>query len=400
MRRVAKGALAAALIGALCFAPRSHAGDRYALLIGLNHYQSAEGVVKLNYAVNDVDALAQRLTTDGYEVHKFVNEAATRQTILAELQHYAVTLKKDDTFVLFFAGHGVQQPWGAQHTFWLTYNAQLGILDDAGIRLQHLLEYVQDIPAARKLVLLDHCFSGTLGQQATTESGTGAVEISSGGTTPADAAGGRGGGASRGPSSDGFRLARAALPRTALASGLTPPSGMVVLAAAGAEAFELEKFKHGAFTEALLRAMSSRQASDGKETLTLEKLSAFVKKTVRELTNDKQEYSERSEGFRLSDWIIIDKLPIGDVDEARNKKKHYVDRLYTWANEGNIELQSVVWCEEAFDRLVKSIENNAPPDPKDQQIVNAVRGFLDVAGSPANLGPRLQSRIEEIRQAQ
>jgi hypothetical protein len=397
MRRVAKGVLAAAFL--LSYAPGIHAGENHALLIGLNEYRSISDVVQLKYAVNDVDALSQQLTTAGYKVQRLTNGDAKRGDILAELQRYAVMLKKQDTFLLFFAGPGVLRPWGADHAYWLTYDAELSFLDGAGIRLTHLLEYVEDIPAERKLVLLDHCFSGRIGQRAGSRPGTAPVEIAPSGSSPADGAGP--GSVSRGPAAGSFELTRSPLPRTVLASQLAPPRGTVVLTAAGNEAYELERLKHGVFTEALLLALRSREASGGKESLSLEQLSSFVRRKVRELSNDKQEFSERvSDGFRLADWILIDKLPIGNIEEAKNKRKQYLDRLNTWERERHIGLQAVVYCDEALTALVKSIENNARMDPKDEQIVALIGRVMDLAGSPATIGPLLESRVAEIRQAQ
>jgi len=280
------------LVACLLLAAQAFAGNRYALLVGLNQYRDAIDVIDLKYAVDDAKALADRLSAAGFEVRVLTNEHAMRRDILGELQRYASKLRNDDMFLLFFAGHGVRRPWGQPHTYWLTYDADLSFLDNDGIRLNHLMEYVQDIQAGRKVVLLDHCFSGDIGQGPVLNSNP--VEVNAAKSVPGAAGGAISG--SRGPSSS-FGLVRAALPETPLASQLQLPKGIAVMAAAGAEAFELEDLKHGIFTEALLQALESRVASEGKESLTLGQLTTFVKKKVRELSKEKQEFSSLTNGF-------------------------------------------------------------------------------------------------------
>lgn len=384
-------AAAIALVAMLFISFSVGSGTRYALLVGLNEYRHVGDAVELKYAVNDVDALAERLTAVGYEVRSLTNERALRRDILGELQRYAMTLHSEDTFLLYFAGHGVRRPWGERRTYWLTYGAQLSFLDEEGIRLNHLLEYVQDIRADRKIVLLDHCFSGDI---ILRQSGSAPVEISAAGTSPADAANG---GSRAGSSSSAIK--RGVLPRTQLEAEMSAPAqGLVVLTAARNEAYELDDLQHGVFTEALLRAMRSREASQGKESLTLPQLIAYLKENVGKLSKQKQEFSDLTNGARLNDWIFIDKLPTGNLDEAKRKQTEYLERLNVWELEGHLDLQTLIWCDEALKNRVKSIELGTSLSVMEERIVNEIGRHMEVTGSADVLGPRLKQRIQAIRQ--
>src|SRR5262249_4737104 len=154
-----------------------------------------------------------------------------------------------DTFLLYFSGHGVRNLQVNRAPYWVTYRTSLDVLDDEGIRLTYLLDYIRDIKAKRKIILLDHCFSGDL----VTSSSMLATNAPTSNTPSSDT------GASSLLSRDAgapLALQKDAFPHSdfeSIAKELTAGgSGTVILTAARNEAFELDTLKHGIFTSAIL----------------------------------------------------------------------------------------------------------------------------------------------------
>src|SRR5262249_35090337 len=92
---------------------------------------------------------------------------ARRENIVGELTRLARESQPRDLVVIYFAGHGVRARWSdqaskAQHSYWLAYDTTLARLEIEGLRLEHAVELIDDIPSTQKLVILDHCHSGTI----------------------------------------------------------------------------------------------------------------------------------------------------------------------------------------------------------------------------------------------
>ena len=276
LRRIVTLACVAAAVGLTTPVPASGQGteQKYTLLIGLSQYrQVSDGIVQLSYPDEDVTALTSVLVGQNFQVVSLIDDDAKREDIIQELYHHAEMVRKQDTFLLYFSGHGVRNDAVNGKTYWLTYDAGLAVLDTAGIRIEHLLEYVQDIKAERKIVLLDHCFSGDVVTASSPE-----ITTDAGGGGPGAGARTTGGGrriAARGVFRDDDWYAEAAPHAT----------GLVMLAAAKDRAFESPTLKHGLFTAALLRALGSRDADTAPRNgrLSANELISFVRTKVAAL---------------------------------------------------------------------------------------------------------------------
>ena len=235
------------LVLSLCCAPPLYADSampkNYALLIGVDRYQNeaglpGEGVPKLEYAVRDARELAAKLERQGFETTLLKNENATRQSIISELVRIAEIAQPADTFLLYYAGHGIRRERTKQ-VYWLNYDGEPARPDVYGLRAQHLLQLVEEVPAGRKLVLLDHCYGGQIVQEL-----------------GARAPGARDAG---GPH---VRARVGELIPEDLPPDLMPQfAGTVVVAASRGVAFELTEKQHGIFTYALNTCLSH---ADGK----------------------------------------------------------------------------------------------------------------------------------------
>ena len=384
MRRalLTAGLLACAATAAPQTPPR-----KYALLIGLNEYLNVATVPYLKYAEKDVRDLESALRDQGYKVTVVLNGDAVRSRLVAELYKYATLVNEGDEFLLYFAGHGVRNRFPSRRTYWLTYDADLDFLDVSGIRLQHLLDFLADIPARRKLILLDHCFSGdvvTSPAAAPPAAPTGTATAAA--TGPAAPTAGTGGGRN---ATGTTQLARGAFPVGDIRSQVaTTAEGTVTIVAARNEAFELDApVEHGVFTAALLRALSNESDADanGDRKLSVDELKAFLPREMRRLAPIDQEPLETTQANNTHLWFVSETLPLSPAAgvaeqrrDAEQKKRAYTDKLSNWEQRGWITAQTKQRCWQAVLDWVESVRDPARPLPDDKQrLMERIRRAME-----------------------
>jgi hypothetical protein len=366
-------------------------GRRYALLVGVSTAMR-RGVPRLNFVDNDIEQLERLLKRQGYEVRTVPNDRADRRRILEELYSHALRLVEEDTFVLYYAGHGVRNVEVNKKTYWLTYDAELAMLDVQGIRLEHLLSYVDDIRASRKLILLDHCFSGDV---------EGLRLMADQRPTPASSGAG---GAAAPPPSPEETLSGPHLTRHAsladINSELSAPrtEGTAVVAAARDEAFELPDLRHGVFTAALLDACATPQADHNYKRSVLE-LIRFVKPRVEELLKKAgaptQKVVDKVSGSAGGlDWYFC-ALPVPAAEVTR-LVTDYGGTIQAWETKGLLgpgrtgALRRAA-CTDVLDKWKTANGNPATLSDRDHRILTAVRLLAD----PNESAPE-QARAEAL----
>lgn len=253
---------------------------RHAIVIGLDRSEAnIEGVSKLFHAEQDAKAVVAVLEQQHFEdIVPLVGSLARRETIVAALAKLVQEAKPQDTFLLYFAGHGVKAKWAERgskpHSYWLSYDATLASLEVKGLRLEHVMDYVDDIPAGKKIVILDHCHSGTVELPKTV------------------AAGGGGGGGGGGRDAEGsLKIKRDLfLPNEFRGQVFSRvgEEGLLILGSATDAAYELPELGHGLFTFVLLEAIGTKKAdsnNDGK--LSADELATYVGTKVADLARAK-----------------------------------------------------------------------------------------------------------------
>jgi len=163
-------------------------GRYVALVLGSNDYTGFE---PLETAVNDARAVGEVLRSKfGFEVNVVLNP--TRKELISNLQSYRDSLRPEDHFLLYYAGHGILDE-STNRGYWLPIDAEpsnpVNWVSN-GIIADQIREYVAD----QVLVIADACFSGSLAAPGTsfeeTSSETNAararsrIVISSGGLEP------------------------------------------------------------------------------------------------------------------------------------------------------------------------------------------------------------------------
>lgn len=145
----------------------SQSGKRWALLIGINDYDDPE-INNLRYCVEDVKAFHDALIEPeigGFHQQNVwlmvdsrsgLNEP-TDLNIIKRLDQIEKQIEPEDTFVFYFAGHGMTHN---ERHFLLSINADpysIDTLVKSAISLQRVKNICNRIQAHQKLIILDAC---------------------------------------------------------------------------------------------------------------------------------------------------------------------------------------------------------------------------------------------------
>lgn len=339
-----------------------------ALVIGLNQsVASLEHVPTLKFAEDDASAVIEVLEGAQYEVIPLPGSLARRENIITELVKLAQDAQEKDFVLIYFAGHGVRQKLGQNdYSYWLTYDATPTRMDIDGIRLTHLLDYVNDIPARRKLLVLDHCFSARI------ELGRGQSGDSRDSGNPAS------------PVSRNL----VTLPELGSEFERSGGEGLVVIGAARGAAYEFPDLGHGLFTHFFLKAIKNAEAdtspNDGK--VTVKELSDYITKELdeeasrRNLEQTTLTMLEPTATGGYPDWTLINVSPVSGLQVL-------VGRLEALGNlDGNIAMRVL----SALENWQTAKEIGVPPNDFDNRVVNKLIQIRD-SGLPGQWGSKATS---------
>jgi WD40 repeat protein len=144
----------------------------YALVVGIQDFENSK--LTLRYSVADASAIAQLLQRKASPLFDKVNvETLTTQknTTKAALQsafaHYR-SISPSDVFLFYVASHGTVAGSDLASREYFLIPSNVNTITDAAIRRdaiseQELRELIATIPATRKLLLLDTCHAGAMG---------------------------------------------------------------------------------------------------------------------------------------------------------------------------------------------------------------------------------------------
>ncbi len=138
--------------------------DKYAIVYGISDYPDPVN----DLTVADDDALAMRdlLDDQGFEVISYTHTdaGATSGQLVIDMNAIASVATIDDLFVFYFSGHGGQDlpgtAGGTENTPDSDADEEYILLHDGGLTDDQLASLLRTIPCARKVVILDACFSG------------------------------------------------------------------------------------------------------------------------------------------------------------------------------------------------------------------------------------------------
>ena len=148
--------------------------DLYALVIGINEYKNKS--ISLTYAVPDAAAFAETLKKTAAPLFEKTDiqtlttpEATTKEAITKAFEELRLKIKPNDLFVFYDASHGVVDVVNNEEQYFLlTSNVLLlssrHIGEDA-MGQKDLAKLIGNIPAQKKIVILDTCNAGKGGKE-------------------------------------------------------------------------------------------------------------------------------------------------------------------------------------------------------------------------------------------
>jgi WD40 repeat protein len=144
----------------------------YALVVGIQDFQNTS--LDLRYSVADATAIAQLLQKKSAPLFDKVNieqlttqKATTKDALLSAFARYR-TIAPDDVFLFYVASHGTVEGADPGKREYFLIPSNVNAITDEAIRRDALSEgelrqLIASIPATRKLLLLDTCHAGAMG---------------------------------------------------------------------------------------------------------------------------------------------------------------------------------------------------------------------------------------------
>lgn len=136
-------------------------GKYYALVIGIDEYVDP-AINQLDFCIRDAESFYNSITTN-YTFEKEnvkLLRNATMADIVTSLDYFARTVKPNDNFLIFYAGHGV---WNANSEigFWLPSDARKTSTLN-WFRNSALRDYLREVNSKHTLLITDACFGGSI----------------------------------------------------------------------------------------------------------------------------------------------------------------------------------------------------------------------------------------------
>jgi hypothetical protein len=229
---------------------------RWALIIGIGQYESKDDINPLRFAVNDAtairDALIAPLTGTFLADHVLLltdsaPQRPTKAKILSNLFVLGSQIKSEDTLLIFFSGHGYLKEKEVylqeKEVYLLPQDASLTVLQDTAIPLTMWNERIAQIPAQKKVIILDACHSG---------------------------------GVEKGKGGAGFMSSQ-------FEQSIAPPAGQATLSSSKRDqtSYEDDESGHGVFTRYLLDTLKGDGDANGDKVITLKEANDYVEGRVR-----------------------------------------------------------------------------------------------------------------------
>lgn len=269
----------------------------YLYTIGVSKYQQSQ--YDLTYAAKDANDIQSLYGLSPGPFNQVIskelsNEAVTIENI-QKIKQELMNTKVDDAVCVFFAGHGILD---ADLNYYLaSYDIDFQNPGARGIPYDVLEDLLDDIPARKKLIMIDACHSGEIDKEEVAlfegennETANPDISFRSVNSTSLKRVG----------LNNSFELMKE------LFNDIRKSSGTVIISSAGGMEYAMEggEWNNGVFTYCFLNGIKNKEADlngDGK--VMLSEMNEFVHAKVFELTNGQQQPTNRAEVLE-SDWRL------------------------------------------------------------------------------------------------
>ncbi|WP_190995042.1 caspase family protein [Sphingobacterium micropteri] len=264
----------------------------YYVGIGVSNYKNQR--YNLTYATKDVKDL-EEMFSDRYPDftgYHLLDSAVTKDNILALKEALSKT-NVDDMVIISFSGHGVLDK--EYNWYYATYDMDFEQPSGYGLRYEEIESLLDNIPARKKILLIDACHSGEVDKEYLTKETVSSTALAAITSLPV---GGRGAEAiDLNPTvglENSFEL------MNELFANLSKGNGAVAVSAAGGTeyAFEGEQWNNGVFTYSFINGLKYGKADSNKDgKITVNELKNYVSQEVEKLTEGRQKPTSRQENI-------------------------------------------------------------------------------------------------------
>jgi hypothetical protein len=267
----------------------------YFVGIGVSKYKDAKH--NLTYADKDTRDLALMFKQryPGAVIDTLLNASATASRIIS-LKEKLKKTSIDDIVIVSVSGHGLLDK--NQDYYIGTYDVNFGNPAIKGLRYEDLQQLLEDIPARKKILLIDACNSGEVDKE------NNLTEIIKPATISSSSFSGKG------VTGDDDQENKARYKNSLeimndLFADVSRTNGAVIISAAGGReyAFEDAKWDNGVFTYCIKKALLEKLADTNDDGISVNELRQYVSEQVFKLTDGRQHPTTRQENVEI-DWQI------------------------------------------------------------------------------------------------
>jgi len=115
--------------------------------------------IDLQQAANDAIAITDKLTQSGFIVETLLDGAATKSAIITTIKSINTKLKTEDTFLLFYSGHGESLKTPSIVTYICPSDLINGDIQTY-LSESELFTEIDNLNCMNKITILDSCYSG------------------------------------------------------------------------------------------------------------------------------------------------------------------------------------------------------------------------------------------------
>ena len=285
---------------------------KFALVVGVSSYSDPE-ISGLSFAARDAEEVGQCLAdVCGFDEVRTLASGGQREpdhiNIVDALHNLAPLLSRDDLFVFYFAGHGIETQRG---THLLTSNSRIRMPELASISKEVLSDCLSRIECTNRVLILDACRNDPR----------------------------RGRGNEDNVLTSGFSRDIMAVAETAV-EGVVPVTCVLFSCRQGERAYEWPDKGHGAFTYYLLEGLRGA-AADVQGRITAEALGRYVEEKVpRSAQKTRTPRTQTPCGEQKGGWreiLLATGVPsreTSQVERIRSKCADDVKELERYVNLG------------------------------------------------------------------